>query len=443
MKIKIIYCVAFFLFGIQNMHSQKKWSLEECINFAFQNNLSFKNNTYDYKIQQENYKQSKRGFLPSVNAGSGYSINYGRSIDPNTNGYTNTSFFSNSYSISTSLNLFGGFRKWNTIFYENFQQKAIEQSLLKVKQDLKIKVLENFHEVLYMQEFLKITKEQLEISKANVKIIDTKISLGLKAKSDLYAAKSLLLSDSLAVLKAQNAIVSTKLKLIHVMNLPQKKIELQRIIHPEENDKNMFNNSQLIVENAFGHLPEIQQQKVLVEAAKKQVSITKSFLLPSLNLGAGYSTGFYEARKNTLGQTVAFKTQINDNASKYISASLSIPIFSGLQKRHQIKVSKINVLKAENNLSKRKQELQQEIEATIQKSQALFLEKKMTQKSIEAKELEFVIAQKKFKNGLINLFELSQTKKEFIAAKVSFLNVSFQLISTNWLLNYYQNNTLN
>ena len=227
------------------------------------------------------------------------------------------------------------------------------------------------------------------------------------------------------------------------MNLPQKKIELQRIIHPKENDKNMFNNSQLIVENAFGHLPEIQQQKFLVEAAKKQVSITKSFLLPSLNLGAGYSTGFYEARKNTLGQTVAFKTQINDNASKYISASLSIPIFSGLQKRHQIKVSKINVLKAENNLLKRKQELQQEIEATIQKSQALFLEKKMTQKSIEAKELEFVIAQKKFKNGLINLFELSQTKKEFIAAKVSFLNVSFQLISTNWLLNYYQNNTLN
>jgi hypothetical protein len=67
----------------------------------------------------------------------------------------------------------------------------------------------------------------------------------------------------------------------------------------------------------------------------------------------------------------------------------------------------------------------------------------MTQKNIEAKELEFVIAQKKFKSGLINLYELSQTKKEFIEVKVSLLNISFQLISTNWLLNYYQNNTLN
>jgi outer membrane protein TolC len=443
MRIKIIYCVAFFLLGIQNQYSQKKWSLEECINFAFQNNLNFKNNNYDYKIQKENYKQSKHSFLPSLSANSGYSINYGRSIDPNTNGYTNTSFFSNSYSLSTSLNLFGGFRKWNTIFYENYQQKAIEQSLLKAKQELKIKVLENFHEVLYTQELLKITKEQLAISKSNVKIIDTKISLGLKAKSDLYTAKSLLLSDSLAVLKAQNSVVSTKLKLIHVMNLPEKLIELQTVMHPKNNEKIVFKSSQLIVDKAFGHLPEIEEQKLLVKAAKKQLSIKKSFLLPSLNIGAGYNTGFYEARTDALGKTVDFKTQINDNASKYIRASLSIPIFSGLQKRHQIRVSKINVLKAENNLARKKQQLQQEIEATIQKSQALFLEKKMTQKNIEAKELEFVIAQKKFKSGLINLYELSQTKKEFIEVKVSLLNISFQLISTNWLLNYYQNNTLN
>lgn len=442
MRIKIIYCVAFFFFGIQQQYSQKKWSLEECVNFAFQNNLNFKNNSYDYEIKKENYKQSKRSFLPRLDASSGYSINYGRSIDPNTNGYTNTSFFSNSYSLSASLDLFAGFRKWNTIFYDNYQQKATEQSLLKAKQELKIKVLENFHQALYTQELLFITKEQLVISKTNVKIIDTKISLGLKAKSDLYAAKALLLSDSLEVLKAKNAVISSKLQLIHTMNLPQKEISLQATISTRINKEIAFVKSKTIVNKALGHMPEIKEQELLVKAAKKQLTITKSFLLPSLHLRAGFNTGFYEARTNALGQTVDFNTQLNDNSSKYIAASLSIPIFSGLQKRHQIKVSKINVLKAENNLALKKQQLQQQIEETIQKAQALSLEQEMTEKSIEAKQLEFAIAQKKFTNGLINFFELSQIKKEYIQVKVALLQVSIQLISTNWLLNYYQNNTL-
>ena len=442
MKFKLIYCVVIFFLGIQNQYSQKKWNLEECINYAYKNNLNFQNQNYDYEIQKESYKQSKRSFLPRINANSGYSINYGRSIDPDTNGYTNTSFFSNSYGLSASLDLFAGFRKWNTIFYENYQEKAMEQSLLKVKNVLKIKVLENFHEVLYTKELLKITQEQLAISKINVKIIDTKISLGLKAKSDLYEAKSILLSDSLEVLKAKNAVIATKQKLIHTMNLPEKTILLQEPFNSQKKNEFVLADSKLLLDKNLAKMPSVKESLFLVKAAKKQLTISRSFLLPSLSLNTGYNTRYFEDRKDRIGNTVGFNQQLNDNASKYVSASLNIPIFSGLQKRHQIKVSKINVLKAKNKLAQKKQQLQQEIEAAIQKSEALFLEKKMTKKSVEAKEVTFIIAQKKFKNGLITLYELSQSKKEFIQAKVTLLNTSIQLISTNWLLNYYQKNTL-
>lgn len=442
MRIKIIYGVVFLFLGMQQQYSQKKWSLEECINFAFQNNLNFKNNSYNYDIKKENYKQSKRSFLPNVSAGSGYSVNYGRSIDPNTNGYTTTSFLSNSYSLSASLDLFAGFRKWNTIFYEDYQQKASEQTLLKAKQDLKITVLDNFHQVLYTKELLEIAKEQLTIAKTNVKIIDTKISLGLKAKSDLYAAKSLFLTDSLEVLKAKNSVAASKLQLMHAMNFTEKEIFLQSTFSAQINKEVALEQAAVIMDKALAHMPEIKEQEFLVASAKKQLAITKSFLLPSLSLRTGLSTGFYESGTNATGQTVDFNTQLKDNTSKYIGASLNIPLFSGLEKRHQIKVSKINVLMVENNLDLKKQQLQKEIEATVQKAQALLLEQQMTEENIAAKQLEFTIAQKKFTNGLISFFELSQTKKEFMLVKVSLLQTSIQLVSTNWLLNYYQNNNL-
>ena len=46
--------------------SQKKWSLQECVNYAIENNLQVIQNNFNIKTQDNSLKIAKREYLPSV-----------------------------------------------------------------------------------------------------------------------------------------------------------------------------------------------------------------------------------------------------------------------------------------------------------------------------------------------------------------------------------------
>ena len=79
------------------------------------------------KLAGLNYRQSKWNLLPSVGAGAGAGMNYGRSVDPNTNGIVNTSFFNNSYYLGASVDLFHGFMLQNQIRYQKFRKESAKK----------------------------------------------------------------------------------------------------------------------------------------------------------------------------------------------------------------------------------------------------------------------------------------------------------------------------
>ena len=63
----------------------EKWSLEECIEYALDNNLSIKQSEFLVSDSEVQLRQSKGGMYPTANMGGGYSNLWGRSIDPTTN----------------------------------------------------------------------------------------------------------------------------------------------------------------------------------------------------------------------------------------------------------------------------------------------------------------------------------------------------------------------
>ena len=61
---------AFFLLSLFSVlaFSQKKWSLQECVNYAVENNLQILQNELNTKIQDQSLQIAKRQYLPSVSA---------------------------------------------------------------------------------------------------------------------------------------------------------------------------------------------------------------------------------------------------------------------------------------------------------------------------------------------------------------------------------------
>ncbi len=418
--------------------SQETWTLDECVAYAIEHNLQVKNTTYNKDSSKESYRQSVRDLLPSVNGFTDYRIRYGRSADPNTNDYVNTEFFSNNYALNANLDIFRGFQKMNSIKASKFIYKATQEDILQEKFQLAFRVMSAFYDIKFYEGLVANSLEQQEISQANYDLVNKQVELGLMAGADLYEAESNLLGDKLLVTQNQNLLANAKLVLLQEMNLTEvDDIILQESLEilPEEATERVSVDS--LYETARGFVPLVKSQEYRVSAAKKQMQATRGGLFPSLSLVAGYGTSYFETNTDDDGNIIPFRSQFKDNTSKFVGAELSIPISNGWANHSRVKQQKIAYLQAKNNLEIQEQELFQLIQQLVQTHQALLVELDQSNKRVQAQELAFTIAQKRYEKGLINALDLFQAKNLFGVAQNENLQVGLRLKVNKSTIDFY------
>ncbi len=423
-----------------SLSAQETWTLDECVSFALENNLQLNDFKYNNLSNQETYRQSIRNLLPSINASSSYSINFGRSTDPFTNDIVTTDFFTNSYSLESSIDLFQGFQKINSIKASKFLYKATQEEVLQQKFLLAFRVMQAFYDIKFFEGLVAISKEQLAVSQSNYDLVEKQIELGLKAGADLYEAESLLLTDRLNLTQSRNQLATAKIALIQEMNLENtSEITIQEDLEMVAAD---FGTEELksdsIYTAAREFLPLLKAQAFRTKAAKKQVAVSRGRLYPSLSLFAGVGTGYFETTRDTLGNTLPFREQFRDNTSQYIGVNLNVPISNGWSARSRVKQSKIEKLRAENNLKTQEQVLFQTIQQLVQDYNSLLVEQEQSNQKVAAQNLAFIIAQKRYEKGLINALELFTAKNLYAGAQNENLQVRLRSEINKSTLEFYQ-----
>ncbi|TDT41813.1 outer membrane protein TolC [Maribacter spongiicola] len=437
-KFKITTLLLLSIWG--SVLAQESWTLDECVSYAMEHNLQLNDFKYTNQSNRETYRQSVRNLLPSVNASSSYLINYGRAEDPNTGTFVNQDFYSNNYSLESSIDLFQGFQKINSIKASKLLFKATQEEVLQQKYLLAFRVMQAFYDIQFFEGLVEISKEQLTVSQTNYSLVEKQVELGLKAGADLYEAESLLLTDKLNVTQSKNQLASAKLTLIQEMNLENTsditiQKDLEEIVS-EFNSQEMKSDS--VYTEAREFIPMIKAQEFRAEAAKKQVAVSRGRLYPSLSFFAGIGTGYFETFRDTLGNTLPFREQFRDNTSQYIGVNLNVPISNGWSARSRIKQSKIEKLRAENNLKTQEQVLFQAIQKLVQDYNSLLLELVQSNQKMEAQNLAFTIAQKRYEKGLINTLELFTAKNLYASAQNENLQVKLRSEINKSTLDFYR-----
>ena len=133
------------------MAAQQKWSLDDCVTYALQHNLQLNDFKFNERSDRETYRQSIRNLLPSVNGATNYVVNFGRSTDPFTNDVVTTDFFSNNYSLESSVDLFQGFQKLHSIQASKFLFKATKEEVLQQKYLLAFRVMQAFYDIQFFE----------------------------------------------------------------------------------------------------------------------------------------------------------------------------------------------------------------------------------------------------------------------------------------------------
>ena len=137
---KKILILSILIWCIGYANAQKKWSLEECINYAFENNIQIKQSQINTETNKVDLLQKKMNILPSLSASSSHMINYGNKFDIYTNLYTKGTVKSDNFSLSSNMNLFSGFQQINSIKQSAYELKASKYNSDKIRNDMAIAI---------------------------------------------------------------------------------------------------------------------------------------------------------------------------------------------------------------------------------------------------------------------------------------------------------------
>ena len=436
-RVKSLAFLILLLLGLQ-VNAQETWTLNNCIAYAIKNNLQLQDAGLNEKLAKLNYRQSKWNLLPGFGAGADAGMNYGRSVDPNTNGIVNTSFFNNTYYLGASVDLFRGFMLQNQIRYQKFRKESAENDRLNATDDLAFAVMTAFFNVVYYEELLKIANEQKAISELNVKKTEILVATGLKAKTDLLEVKANYEKEELFCIQTSNNIASSWISLKKAINLP-----------PEQKITMDIPKDDPVIADVVADMTELYKQHIIwspyirsfeseLLANQKSVIISKAGFFPSIKLQAVYNTGFYQTNKDANNQVIDFNSQIKNNRSEFVGASLSIPIFSKNAVRFDVKRARLASEQSQTKLDLAKQTLLYEMEENSNQLTASWKELQQAEKQMQADTLAFQAAQKKFDQGMINAVDLYTTKNRLANTSSQVLHSKLTYQMKKRILDFYK-----
>ncbi|MGL4293636.1 MAG: TolC family protein [Bacteroidales bacterium] len=443
MKGKLI--ILLLTVGITGLQAQEFWSLQKCIDYAVENNIDIKQRELEKENKEIELNTVRMSRLPNLNANAGESFGFGRSTGRDGTMKDNTS--SQSYfGIETSLPVFTGFRIPNQVSAKKFDLAASMEDLNKAREDLSLSVTGYYLQALFYKELLKISKQQVFLTKQQLEQTVQLVNSGKVAISEQYETEAQLAKDELSLTESLNNVNLSLLDLSQVLNLP---VETNFDIEEPDMDSLYFKDERNLINPldiyaySVHHRPGIKSAAYSLESSKKYLKVAQSAYYPTLNFGAGYSTNYFYNYNMPEGQkNLSFGYQMRNNGSESLRLSLSIPVFNRFSTRNQVKQARLSIQSQELVLEKAKQNLYKEIQQAYFNAVASQDKFASAEKSVKASLSSYEFEEMKYKNGRSSALELSNARVRLERSLAEEAQAKYDFVFRAKILDFYQGKPL-
>lgn len=316
--------------------SAETWSLQECIDYAISQNIDVRQRMLSQYEGELSVTEAKDRFLPSVSAYAGQNFNFGRALTAD-NTYANRNTSSFSAGALLNLPIFQGLAGVRRLDYSRTALKALLEQTESAKDDVTLNVIAQYLQALYASENVAIARERTAISRRELERRQILLEAGRIPELDIFEAQSLLSSDELSLVQAENDSVIALLDLSQLLNLPH---DADFHIAPVDEQMMPLTAPDDVFANALAHNHALKAGRWQVEAADKSVALAKSGYIPTLSFSAGIGTNYY---RTTGFNNDSFGEQMRHNFAKSIGFSLSIPLFDAFSTRNSVRRAKVQL----------------------------------------------------------------------------------------------------
>lgn len=425
-----------FLIGIVSLSvfAQKKWTLEEAVAHAIENNISIKQSELELDLTEIDKDDAIGRFLPSLNGNASITSNTGANINPVTNSFENTTFTSFTTGFQSNVTLFDGLRNIRQLQRAKMQQIAAQYNLSQIKDDIALFVANSYLQILFEKENLKIIQDQIEVTKQQLERTNELVDAGVVPRGDLLEIKSTLANDEQRIVRAENQIRIALISLAQTLLI--KDYENFDIVDTDfELPASTILNQSVsdVIEKAKESRFEIKIADQNLDLAEKDLQIARGAYYPTISAFAGYNTRWTD--NDFFNRD--FTTQLYENDGTFFGAQLQVPIFNGLGVRNNVKRSKINIERANFQKEQAELDLESNVYQAYTDAQGAFKAYEAAIVAEEAQEQAYDYSKERFEVGIINSFEFSQALLRYENAQSEAIRAKYDYIFKLKLLELY------
>jgi outer membrane protein len=412
--------------------SQKKWSLQECVDYAVKNNLQVISNQYNADVQAKNLEMAKKEYLPSVSGTFNNSGSFGQHTTGNT--VYRSDSYNNNASVGANIQLYNNGRIKKSAEKSQYDLDASLLDAEKVKNDISLNIAQQYLQVLLNKEVKKIADESVANAEKVLSRAKITTEVGTTPKTIEAEATASLAREKQKQKSAEIDIQRSLFSLAMLLQLKDyKTFDVQEVPLPTLLDAPLSSTDN-IVEKAFDNQPQVKAAETRILSAQKQTEIAKTAFYPTISANAGIGT-FYNDYLST--KDTALLNQYKDNFNQSLGISANIPIFNKGITKLQVEQAKISENIAKNTLEQQKVEVQQNVQKAYFDANANYENYLAALETEKSTKLALDFAEKSYEAGRTTIYDLNTARNNFVNAQGSVSQAKYNYIFSMKLLNFY------
>ena len=399
-----------------------RFSLEDCLNYAWNNNYNRQSMKLSEDASKSVYEQSKMERLPNLNVSLSESLNTAKDSPSSWNG---------NYGVSTNVTLYQGGNVDNTIKQNKLKTEQSSHQTSQYENTLTIQILQAFLSVLGNEELLKYQKSVADTGEEQVKQGKYQFEAGQILESDYLLLEAQYANDKNNISDTEIAIENSLIKLKSLLSMnPTEDIQ---IIYPDTAalvKMSFIPSADYVLDRAKNTLPDLKISRYNVDIANMNVKLAKSGYSPTVSLFGNAGTGHAKDYSD-------FGQQLSDRLNAQVGLSLSIPIYDNSRTKSKVTQSRIALQQVE--LDKKQTELDiiqnitteyRDVISTYNRYQTTNIRQNAYRKTFEAYQAQFNV-------GSITAVDLLQQQNNYISAMNDYIQNKYGFMLKRKILDVY------
>ena len=421
------------------LHAQDSWSLERCIRYAWDNNLTIRQQSLETVRSEAMLMQSRLSFLPSISASFGHNLNWGRSVDlQNLEIIHNKLSQSTSASANASIYLLDGLSKLNNLKSSRKSVEISMQEVERLKDEISISIVKSYLQILLSKEIEASAIESLNAVTAQRERTKLLVEAGNQPYSSLLEIESQLASERVQAVTAGNQVITNTLALQQLLDLPydpEFRIEIPDTdcLLPESTDMDTEE-----IYSAAQSMPVIQSARLALDKGELDLRTARGQYYPKISLSASYGTFFSSSTFAPDGSVYPFFEQFRDHINPSISIGLTIPIFNNWSTKANVENARAAKESLELDLKIKQQTLYKEIQTAVTEAGTYLRQMEAALANMNSMRESVRYVEEKLNAGALNGTDYTVAMSNLKKAESEYLQAKYQYIFQLKIIDFYK-----